>query len=178
MTNRLKSVLLIVALTLLMAVSAFAQNYVTVTGTNVRLRLQPSLQSETLTTAGGVNVHPAKGEKLECLGQSGKFYQVKYKGKIVYIAKQFAQPVDPAKLAAKPAVKPAAKGQQYVVVTGTNVRLRKAPSLQGAIYTVNGKTVYPAKGERIKLMGEEGGFYKVNYQGSYLYISKDFARPE
>lgn len=177
--KRLKSVLIGIVLALVMSVGAMAQNFVTVTGTNVRLRLQPSLQSETLTTSQGVNIHPKKGEKLECLGESGKFYQVKYKGKVVYLAKQFAQPVGQTATTKQPAKETTAtKGQQYVVVTGTNVRLRKAASLEGAIYSANGKPVYPAKGARLKLMGEEGGFYKVNYQGNYLYISKDFARPE
>ena len=65
-----------------------------------------------------------------------------------------------------------------VVVTGTNVRLRKSPSIKGAIYTVNQAPVYPKKGERIKYMGESGDFYKVNYNGNYLYISKQFSRLE
>ena len=38
--------------------------------------------------------------------------------------------------------------------------------------------VHPKKGERIKLMGYEGDFYKINYQGNYVYIHMDYAHPE
>lgn len=147
-----------------MSIAAFSADYVTVTGTGVRLRLAPSLQSETLTTNGGVNIHPNKGEKLECLGQSGDFYKVLYKGKVVYISKQYAKLNTTA--------------QQYVVVTGEGVRLRLAPSLQAKTLQRNGVNVHPKKGERIKLMGSKGDFYQVNFQGNYVYIHKDFARPE
>ena len=58
MTKAILSLVMMVAVVL----SAMAADYVTVTGTNVRLRLQPSLQSETLTTNKGVNIHPKKGE--------------------------------------------------------------------------------------------------------------------
>lgn len=171
----MKKAILSLVMMVAVVLSAMAADYVTVTGTNVRLRLQPSLQSETLTTSKGVNIHPKKGEKLECLGQSGNFYKVRYQGKVVYISSQFAKPDQPA----KPAVtKPAAKGQQYVVVTGESVRLRLQPSLQAKTLQRNGVNVHPKKGERIKLMGSQGDFYQVNYQGNYVFIHKDFAKPE
>jgi hypothetical protein len=43
---------------------------------------------------------------------------------------------------------------------------------------VNQAPVYPKKGERIKYMEDAGDFYKVNYNGNYLYISKQFSRLE
>lgn len=167
----MKKTFLTIVLALIVAFSIAAADYVTVTGTNVRLRLKPSLKSETLTTSAGVNIHPKKGEKLECLGDAGDFYKVKYKGKVVYVSKQFAQTEEtPAK------VKPAAdKSQRYVVVTGTGVRLRLQPSLNAKTLQSGGVNVHPKKGERIKLMGDAGDFYKVNYQGNYVYIHKDYA---
>lgn len=158
------------------AIGAAAADYVTVTGTNVRLRTRPSLQSETLTTAAGVNIHPKKGERLECLGESGDFYAVNYKGKMVYVSKQYAQPVG-GKSRVSTGVTPAS-GQRYVVVTGTDVRLRLQPSLTAKTLQRGGVNVHPKKGERVKLMGEDGNFYKVNYQGNYVYIHKDYARPQ
>lgn len=158
-----KSILTLIMLAA-MSLSASAA-YVVVTGTDVRLRMAPSLKSETLTNSKGVNIHPAKGEKLELLGESGDFYKVRYKGQVVYISKQFSRAVAP-------------KGQQYVVVTGTGVRLRLQPSLKAATFQSKGVNVHPKKGERIKLMGDAGDFYKVNYQGNYVYIHKDYAKPE
>ena len=119
----MKKTILSLVMMLAVTLSALAADFVTVTGTNVRLRLQPSLQSETLTTSKGVNIHPKKGEKLECLGQTGNFYKVRYQGKVVYISTQFAKPEG----VAQPTVKTAKKGQQYVVVTGESVRLRLQP---------------------------------------------------
>ncbi|MBQ1610675.1 MAG: hypothetical protein II087_02155 [Muribaculaceae bacterium] len=174
--KNLKSILITAACAMLFSVMAWADAQVVVTGTNVRLRLAPSLNSQTLTYNNGVNVHPKKGEKLTCTGKTGDFYQVIYKGQKVYISKQFATPVSTGnKTAATPA---ANKSQRYVVVTGVNVRLRKSPSIKGAIYTVNQAPVYPKKGERIKYMEDAGDFYKVNYNGNYLYISKQFSRLE
>ena len=174
--KNLKSLFLTAMCALLFSAMAWADAQVVVTGTNVRLRLAPSLNSQTLTYNNGVNIHPKKGEKLTCTGKTGDFYQVIYKGQKVYISKQFAKPVATAnKTATTPATN---KQQRYVVVTGTNVRLRKSPSIKGAIYTVNAAPVYPKKGERIKYMGDAGDFYKVNYNGNYLYISKQFSRLE
>ena len=54
----MKKILMTLTLLVAMAVSAVAANYVTVTGTSVRLRMKPSMQSETLTNAKGENIHP------------------------------------------------------------------------------------------------------------------------
>ena len=156
----MKKIILTIVLFMTLALSSIAANYVTVTGTNVRLRMGPSLSSETLTNANGVNIHPNKGERLECIGQSGDFYKVIYQGYTVYISKQYAK---------------LQSVQQYVMVTGTNVRLRLAPSLNAGTLQRNGVNVHPRKGERIKLMGTSGNFWKVNYQGNYVYIHKDYA---
>ena len=173
--KNLKSLFLTAVCALLFSAMAWADAQVVVTGTNVRLRTAPSLNSQTLTYSNGVNIHPKKGEKLTCTGKTGDFYQVIYKGQKVYISKQFAKPVSTGKTATTAT---ASQGQRYVVVTGTNVRLRKSPSIKGAIYSVNQAPVYPKKGERIKYMGDAGDFYKVNYNGNYLYISKQFSRLE
>ncbi len=170
----MKKTLLTLLLGVALSIGAAAADFVTITGTNVRLRMKPSLQSETLTTSAGVNIHPKKGEKLECLGASGDFYKVKYKGKTVYVSKQFAKPAG----AASSGQVAKTTGQRYVIVGGESVRLRMQPSLKAKTLQHNGVNVHPKKGERIKLMGEEGDFYKVNYQGNYVYISKDYAYPE
>ena len=170
--------ILTIVLLAMMSLAAVAADYVTITGNDVRLRMKPSLRSETLTNTQGLNVHPAKGERLECLGESGDFYQVVYKGKKVFVSKQFAKRDDAKpKQEPKPAVSSAKKGAKFVIVTGENVRLRQSPSLKGAIYSANGKPIYPQKGQKIKLIGESGDFYKVNYEGNYLYISKQYSKP-
>ena len=172
----MKKIILTIVMLVAMSLSAVAA-HVVVTGTNVRLRLKPSLKSETLTNSRGENVHPAKGEKLELLGDAGDFYKVRYKGQVVYISKQFSQASETPKQTSKPTTQ-ATAGQRYVVVTGTGVRLRMQPSTKAATLQRGGVNVHPKKGERIKLMGDAGDFYKVNYQGNYVYIHKDYAKVE
>lgn len=62
-----------------------------------------------------------------------------------------------------------------VTVKGTNVRLRLGPSTDSPIYAENGKTVYPAKGEKLIYLGETDDFYRVKYKGAEVYISKQFS---
>ena len=72
--KNLKSLFLTALCALLFSAMAWADAQVVVTGTNVRLRVAPSLNSQTLTTSNGVNIHPKKGEKLTCTGKTGDFY--------------------------------------------------------------------------------------------------------
>ena len=63
---------------------------VVVNGTNVRLRLEPSLQAGWLHDAKGNPIYAPKGAKLEYKGEKGDFYYVFYKNNYVYISKQFS----------------------------------------------------------------------------------------
>lgn len=67
---------------------------VKVTGTNVRLRTTPEINNSNIIKGSkGRNLHPKKGETLDCIGEAGEFYRVKFQGKEAYISKQFAKPV-------------------------------------------------------------------------------------
>lgn len=66
---------------------------VKVTGVNVRLRKTPEMSDgNIIKKSDGTNLHPNKGDILECLGESGDFYRVKFKGQDAYISKKFAEP--------------------------------------------------------------------------------------
>ena len=66
---------------------------VIVTGTNVRLRLTPSIQPDNiLTDYYGNNIYPDKGDYLVYIGETDEFYRVKYQDYIVWISKQFTTP--------------------------------------------------------------------------------------
>lgn len=66
---------------------------VTVKGSNVRLRLGPSTNHQILTK-NGKPVYPAKGAKLNYLGETEEFYRVAYQGAEAYISKQFSERVE------------------------------------------------------------------------------------
>lgn len=58
-------------------------SYVTVHGKGVRLRYAPSLNSAVCTQV-------STGTSLQCLGQSNGFWQVKYRGNVLWVSKQYA----------------------------------------------------------------------------------------
>lgn len=70
---------------------AATTRYVVVTGVNVRLRTSPEINDyNIITDSRGKNLHPNKGDRLECVGEYGDFYLVIFKGREVYISKQFS----------------------------------------------------------------------------------------
>ena len=75
---------------------------------------------------------------------------------------------------------PALEGEkQFVIVTGSNVRLRKTPEIKddNIIKDKSGKPVYPKKGERLQFYREEGDFCFVSYNDELVYIAKKFTTP-
>lgn len=68
-------------------------------------------------------------------------------------------------------------GTPKIVVNGTGVRLRFAPSLSAGYLTwSNGQTRSVPKGTRLTYGGwENGDWYKVIYQGIEFYISKEYS---
>ena len=68
-------------------------------------------------------------------------------------------------------------GSPKVVVNGTGVRLRFAPSLSAGYLTwANGTTRSVPKYTKLQYGGwENGDWYKVIYQGVELYISKEYS---
>ncbi len=185
--------LLVIAIAMVVALAVSAADYVKVTGTNVRLRHQPSLQGAIHKDAKGNTVYPKKGEVLESYGEFGDFYKVNYNGTELFISKQFATPtVKSVNKVPAGKVKGAAQTSQkastvkaektaapaQVMVTGTDVRLRSGASLKSpALQDANGKNLHPAKGQVLKCVGQQGDFYKVVFGGLTAYISKQFAVP-
>lgn len=63
-----------------------------------------------------------------------------------------------------------------IIVTGTDVRVRKGPGLNyDPITDNNGKNIHPDKGQRLEYLGEAEEFYRVRFKGHECWISKQFA---
>ena len=62
-------------------------NYVVIDGSELRLRLGPSLNSDTYKWGDGTNRHPKVGEKFKYLGESGDFYQIDFHGHRLWVSK-------------------------------------------------------------------------------------------
>lgn len=69
-----------------------------------------------------------------------------------------------------------AQNQDYVVLNGTNVRLRFEPNLQcGWLKDAKGVPTFLKKGTKLECTGESGDFYEVIYNGQTLYVAKQFS---
>lgn len=63
--------------------------YVVIDGSELRLRLGPSTNSDTFKWRDGSNRHPKVGEKFRCLDESGDFYKIDYNGYELWVSKQY-----------------------------------------------------------------------------------------
>lgn len=63
-----------------------------------------------------------------------------------------------------------------VVINGSGVRMRFAPSLDSGYLTWgNGATRAPKKGARLTYLGENDDWYQVYYLGEIFYVSKEYS---
>lgn len=162
----------------LIGITAMATTFVVVDGVHVRLRFAPSTKGEIAIGEDGKPYYPQKGQKFEYLGTEGNFYKISYMESVAYISRDFCHLKEEGKkaVAKKATAKPAAAQKtQMVIVDGVNVRLRHAPSTKGEIaLNEEGQTMYPKKGSSFKYLGTYGSFYKIDYFGEELYISRDY----
>lgn len=67
------------------------------------------------------------------------------------------------------------KTLSYVVIDGTELRLRLGPSTSANTFKwKDGTNRHPNKGERYRYLGESGDFYKIDYKGYELWVSKHY----
>lgn len=164
---KLKSLLITLIMTL--CASAWAAN-VRVTGTHVRLRINPSTNAAIYTSSNGTPVYPAKGQVLAWTGYTTNgFYEVSYNGRTLWIHSAYAQPVSNSSTSA-------ASMPANVIITGNGVLLRVGPGKNYAPLSYYGEHVHLNKGDILKCAGSSGNWWRVEYAGSYYYVSKIYAK--
>lgn len=68
---------------------------------------------------------------------------------------------------------------RYVVIDGANLRLRYGPSLSSDTFKwPDGHNRHPNVGEKFKYLGESGDFYKIDFNGNELWVSKQHTHRE
>ena len=71
------------------------------------------------------------------------------------------------------------EGDVYVVIDGSELRLRLAPSTSADTFKwPDGTNRHPKIGERFLYLGEEGDFYLINFHGHVLWVSKKYTHVE
>ena len=67
----------------------------------------------------------------------------------------------------------------YVVIDGTDLRLRLGPSTSSDTFKwPDGTNRHPNVGEKFRYLGESGDFYKIDYKGHELWVSKQYTHLE
>lgn len=64
---------------------------------------------------------------------------------------------------------------QYVVINGSELRLRLGPSTSADTFKwADGSNRHPNKGEKYLYLGESGDFYKIDFKGHEVWVSKQY----
>lgn len=164
---KIKSFFIAFTMIIAMCASAWAAN-VRVTGTHVRLRINPSLNAAIYTSSNGTPIYPAKGQVLAWTGYTTNgFYEVNYNGRTLWIHNAYAQPVSDTSAASVP---------DNVIITGNGVLLRVGPGKNYAPLSYYGTHMHLNKGDILKCVGSSGNWWRVVYAGSYYYVSKNYAK--
>ena len=121
-----------------------------VTASALRLRSEPSTNSEILATA-------MRNEVVVVHGKTGDWYKVTYNLKVGYMHSDYLNVLtkENAELG-------------YGKITGNDVNLRSGA---GTSYS---KVVQGDKGEQVYIVGIENGWYKVIFKNKVCYIRSDF----
>ena len=68
---------------------------------------------------------------------------------------------------------------KYVVIDGSELRLRLGPSTSADTFKwSDGTNRHPNVGEKFKYLGESGDFYKIDFKGNNVWVSKLFTHIE
>ena len=68
---------------------------------------------------------------------------------------------------------------RYVIIDGSELRLRLGPSTSADTYKWgDGSNRHPKVGEAFRYLGESGDFYKIDFKGTALWVSKLYTHIE
>ena len=68
---------------------------------------------------------------------------------------------------------------QFVVIDGSQLRLRVAPSTSSDTFKwPDGTNRHPNVGDKYRYLGESGDFYKIDFNGNELWVSKQYTHLE
>lgn len=144
----------------------FAQSAVIIAGDNVCLRSQPNESSK---MTGPNSPHLFTGEVYECLGTTGNYYKINYKGKSYYLPMQYGRPRGGASSGTS------ASHPRNVIIAGDNVCLRRQANENSKMTGPNSPHLFT--GEVYECTAEVGDYYKIVYGGSQYFLPKKYGRP-
>ena len=68
---------------------------------------------------------------------------------------------------------------RFVVIDGSQLRLRLDPSTSSDTFKwPDGTNRHPNVGDKFRYLGESGDFYKIDFNGNELWVSKQYSHLE
>ncbi|EGT3617722.1 cell surface protein, partial [Clostridium perfringens] len=107
--------------------------------------------------------------KVTIVGEEGSFYKIEYKGSYGYVAKEYIKDVnDEGSSTPEQPSKPEETKKTGIVTASNGLNVRKEANTSSQIIGIL------SSGESVEILGEENGFYKINYKGQEAYASKNY----
>ncbi len=174
MKHLLKTIALIISICLFSS-NADAQTIV-LTGNNTNLRYGPSMNAGILSDYYGNHIHYPRGTTFTYAGQTRNgFYSIYVNGNILWVYSDFAR-MSGGGYGQNIAPRQGRQDGRSLVINGTNVNFRLAPSLNAGILTNSyGYNVHVPKYTRLPYLGTSGNFFKTRYNGRIVYVYMQFA---
>ena len=133
-----------------------------------------------VVTANGLNVRAMasvnssrlgilpKGSKVEVVGQEGNWSKIMYNGKVAYVASSYL--ANGTNGASTSQVKPqgTSKKEKVVIANGLNVRAKASVN--------SSKLGILPKGSKIEVMGQQGNWAKIMYNGKTAFVSMTYLK--
>ncbi|MDK0617116.1 SH3 domain-containing protein [Clostridium perfringens] len=107
--------------------------------------------------------------KVTIVGEEGAFYKIEYNGSHGYVAKEYIKDIKDEVVTEpeKPST-PENSKKTGVVTASKGLNVRKEANTSSQIVGILNS------GESVEILGEENGFYKINYKGQEAYASKNY----
>ena len=117
-----------------------------------------------------------EGDTVNIIGEEGTWYKISYNNSIAYVSKEYitmdkanaeVTPNNPTPEATPDGSVTIKKGQ-VINVEGSNLRVRQ--SADGSSFVLG----YLLNGTVVDVVGQEGAWYKISFNGSVGYVSVDY----
>ncbi|HAT4339497.1 TPA: SH3 domain-containing protein [Clostridium perfringens] len=129
---------------------------------SLNVRSEASTSSKVIGSLSG-------NSKVTIVGEEGAFYKIEYKGSHGYVAKEYIKDIKDEVVTEpeKPST-PENSKKTGVVTASKGLNVRKEANTSSQIVGILNS------GESVEILGEENGFYKINYKGQEAYASKNY----
>ena len=110
----------------------------------------------------------SEGETVVIIGETGNWYEIEYNNSTAYVSKDYVTLTAP-QLHPDANIDFSKTPRTGVVIDGiSSLNIRQAPTTNSSILgTLKSK-------DEVTVIGREGNFYKISYQGAEAYVHKDY----